>query len=484
MFNDTFYPTPPALVDILVGPLNLDGKHYVLEPSAGKGDILDRIVQHAERTYGYNRVQPPKMYAVELQPELRAVLTDKGYPVVADDFLTYWPAMNYDYIVMNPPWNRAEDHLLHAWEILTQGEIACIYPASGLEGKDAKERRVLDLIQDHGSVEHLGAAFANGAERRTDAHAAIVRLVKKAIPTDGLDFDVRNDRIDPDFSEFTGNELTLNSFVGDLLASYNATLAAYADYNMARQRVQRYLAPLNSHHNIQDRGGRSITVMEAADAHANPRDRWNSLVENVTASAWEHILGHPSFQNILTERARRMFDEFRRNQRRIDFNEDNIRAMFGALVARQDELLKAVVLDAFDTMTEHYPENRQHFEGWMSNDAWKVNKRVVMPYAVRLQYDGKHFDTEWSRQNKLVDIDRAICVVTGIPFDNIDTIAHAIKRATTYDNCHESSFFKVRCFKKGTAHLWWLDEEVRKQFNIAAAQARGWLPPGAYDGTF
>ena len=42
MFNDDFYPTPKEVVDKMMSVVDI-GNRTILEPSAGKGDILDAI---------------------------------------------------------------------------------------------------------------------------------------------------------------------------------------------------------------------------------------------------------------------------------------------------------------------------------------------------------------------------------------------------------------------------------------------------------
>ncbi len=66
----------------------------------------------------------------------------------------------------------------------------------------------------------------------------------------------------------------------------------------------------------------------------------------------------------------------------MDFNEANIKAMFEALVLKKDEIMTGAVLDAFDTMTAYHEDNRIYFEGWKSNKAWKVSRKVVLPYYI------------------------------------------------------------------------------------------------------
>lgn len=459
MFNSTFYPTPRPLAEALLGPLKLD-KGYVLEPSAGKGDILDTIKEKYAYRIGYdkcyNQHRMPRMYAVEIQPELRAILADKGYTIVGEDFLRYVPDRHYTHIVMNPPFDHCDDHLLHAWNILVHGEIACIYPVTALDNpKEVRKQQVLRLIADHGSIQKLGSFFARGAERRTTAEVAIVRLTKKAAIDEGeFGFDVKNEpRVVPDMGDNgPENELALRSFMGDLLSRYRAALDAFAPYKIAQRRLTHYT--------------NSFTDVNFGD--------YNAFVDSLTESAWRQILGDPRFQRLLTKRAREMFRDFRQRQARVDFNEHNVKAMFVELLARQDELLNATIQDAFDTMTKYHKDNVEHFEGWKSNDAWRINKRVILPNCVSDPGYG-NWNFSYYKNDEIDDVDRALCLVTGKNFDEITTIVKAVRDTGKSETT--STFFKIRMFKKGTIHLWWLDQQVRQDFNIAAARGKGWLPP-------
>lgn len=44
MFGIQFYPTPQDLVEYMLDKVDWDDVKFVLEPSAGKGDILERAV--------------------------------------------------------------------------------------------------------------------------------------------------------------------------------------------------------------------------------------------------------------------------------------------------------------------------------------------------------------------------------------------------------------------------------------------------------
>lgn len=136
MYNAAFYPTPAPVAARMLAMIELPrwDKLRVLEPSAGKGDLADALI--ASR----NRVTLPSgrevqrdtagmaaaVHCIEPEPDLQAALRGKGYRLVAHDFLTFAPEEPYNLILMNPPFAHGDAHLLHAWEILEDGDVLCL----------------------------------------------------------------------------------------------------------------------------------------------------------------------------------------------------------------------------------------------------------------------------------------------------------------------------------------------------------------------
>ena len=77
MFGVQFYPTPEKLADKMVSKLRLKNYMSVLEPSAGKGDLISALSRRAkEEGYKFD------LNCIEISPELRAILKDKHYNIV------------------------------------------------------------------------------------------------------------------------------------------------------------------------------------------------------------------------------------------------------------------------------------------------------------------------------------------------------------------------------------------------------------------
>ncbi len=477
VFNKGFYPTPRSLADKAVAMFSFKNcpHPYVLDPEAGKGDLLDAVAKH----HRFDHYHKPNLYAIEIEPDLISILEGKGYPVIGRDFLEYTPTIHFTHVIMNPPFLQCERHLIHAWNILYEGQIACILPKRVLEAKDATEITVCRLIEDYGQVHEVGRAYAHDAEQRMDDELIIVKLTKTANGSK-LEWEVENDRAEPEFDDGPGGELALNGFVANLVSHYNASLDHYAEYNRARQQILMYAAPFQGVYSEDgDSKYERVNVVGSADRLGSPNARYNRFAELLTAAAWMKILDHPGFQSMLTKRAREMMAEFRARQRRVDFNEQNIKHMFEAVLAKKDELLMAAILDAFDNLTKYHEFNRVHVEGWKSNLAWMVARRVVFPFGVRFSFGS--FSVNYNEE--LNDIDRALCVIAQVPYEKIQTVEGALQQQFQKDNKRggvklESSFFEIRFYKKGTLHLFFKDEALWQKFNLTAARGRNWLPPG------
>lgn len=76
MFNKDFFPTPYHVIHEMLNGYDLTGK-VILEPSAGKGDIVDFCIGSGAAN----------IIACEIVPELMQILNSKC-KVIAEDFLT------------------------------------------------------------------------------------------------------------------------------------------------------------------------------------------------------------------------------------------------------------------------------------------------------------------------------------------------------------------------------------------------------------
>ena len=97
MFENTkdFYPTPYNLIEKMLSTVNFYMIKSILEPSAGKGDIVDAIRKKTAPQSRWDQEPRLDIDCIEINSDLRHILTGKGYRVVHDDFLTYDTCLLY-----------------------------------------------------------------------------------------------------------------------------------------------------------------------------------------------------------------------------------------------------------------------------------------------------------------------------------------------------------------------------------------------------
>ena len=132
MFNADFYPTPLETIQLLTQGLEIEGKVF-LEPSAGSGNIIDYLKEQGAKN----------VLGCENDPRLKVIAASKCL-LIADDFLTITSEKisHINGIVMNPPFSKGVEHILHAYEIAPAGcQIRALINYSNYENKYTENRK-------------------------------------------------------------------------------------------------------------------------------------------------------------------------------------------------------------------------------------------------------------------------------------------------------------------------------------------------------
>lgn len=123
--SEHFVPTPANIINLMVEELGgIKPWEKILEPSAGYGHIAETLVKKSGLT-------PNNIDVIEPVESLRRILHSKGFNLVGYNILNYKPKVQYDKIIMNPPFYGGNDilHLLHCYSILKpNGKLVAILP--------------------------------------------------------------------------------------------------------------------------------------------------------------------------------------------------------------------------------------------------------------------------------------------------------------------------------------------------------------------
>ncbi len=141
-----FFPTDnDKLANDVIDKADIKEGMKVLEPSAGMGDLADRIAgKGADLDVG------------DISSDMRELLDAKGHNVVSDDFLSMESEPIYDRVVMNPPFNKdsAIDHINHALTMLKPGgRLVAITPINTGDKGNSKNKNFREYLDAVSAVE-------------------------------------------------------------------------------------------------------------------------------------------------------------------------------------------------------------------------------------------------------------------------------------------------------------------------------------------
>ena len=141
-----FFPTPPAVVDVMLRRARLEPGLLVLEPSAGSGNIAD-AVRAAQAGVAVHCIEP--------NGRLREILKLKGYALIGFDVTDVMGQAVYDRVIMNPPFERQQDidHVREAYTLLKPGGVLVSVMAPSFEFR--QDRKSIDF---RGWLEDVGAS--------------------------------------------------------------------------------------------------------------------------------------------------------------------------------------------------------------------------------------------------------------------------------------------------------------------------------------
>lgn len=520
MFGKQFYPTPDHLADEMVrpyfyGPLK---RRDILEPSAGSGALIEASVRCLEAWcqeqnnieekrfndstpdkrksnyfYYYNEEKECKALrnqfeTCEIDPDLSSMLSGKGINVVASDFLFFSTPKRYDLIIMNPPFKDGVKHVLRAWHMLKpDGELCALLNAQTYQASDTSNyKRLHALVREYGSVEIKKKAFVD-ADRKTDVDVVLIKLKKKDDSKFGLFDDPKLEAIkEVKFEENAlaqSSEVATRDVIGTLLRQYEAACNQYIEYRRSCRIMSTVV-------NVFDFEGKKTEFIKVPFDYSVSSDRkikdveeYNSFIAELTKAAWRTVFRLTGLEKRMTEKVRLEFEKSKSNALGLAFTRENIQNILMLIIENGDRILKQCVLDVFDEMTAYYPENRMAYEGWKTNDAYKVKQKVILPHAVECSFG--YFRLSYRAENGIIaDIDKAMCFLLGERIDDVVTIRDAMREMADKVKAHkglvdtecESEFFHMRFFKKGSLHLKFKDEKLWERFNRFVAAERNWLP--------
>lgn len=487
LFTSTdFYPTPQALISRMLDDIPYRSMQYFLEPSAGKGNILDYL-----RIMTKSNHPDAEFDCIEIDEELQHILRGKEYRVIADDFLQFHTHKRYDLIIANFPFSSGSKHLDQALNLLASngGWLVCLVNAETI--RNPRTMLEMSLVRSleafNASIEYIENAFAD-SERKTGVEVALIKVEHKIDLQESLILNTlkRGEaQAIPDISatalvgtaDFKSTLLTrfkLECSAGKRLITEYFSLRPYLSENIARP-------------NETASSGKLIDIsIRDVKRSDNLNENINGYIKNVRKKFWALLIRDPRFRNHYTTNILNELETKLIELRDYDFDEFNIEALEKELRAKISSSVESAILAMFDEFSKKYAWNEDihngnvhYYNGWASNKAWKVNQKIVLPInGIRASYNNK-WNFEYYIQDKLHDIVKVFNYLAADRISDIPLLVTQQRDAAEAAQAFKLDlrYFDITFYKKGTAHVKFKDRALLDKFNIFGSQRRGWLPP-------
>ncbi len=496
MFDKSFYPTPNAIARLMMSKISSSAEN-ILEPSAGTGELAEVAKNYGKDQYYGRSERGRKVDCIESDPERAMVLHGKEFPIVGMEWLTYTGVCYYDAIVMNPPFADGAAHLLKAWEFLHDGEIVCLLNEETLKNPYTAERqRLAAIVEANGTAEYLDACFAT-AERKTATKVALVYL-KKVAESDSVDVwskSAEEKKADEDVDDPAANMLAVPDKLGNMQHYYDAANEHMLKGFQHIRKAFSYMSTNGIAEGYKDNSYKDICAI----ALGNLPSARSEFLRKHRKDSWNMVFASMNFHKFLDKKQREQLLRDLERDAQIPFTAGNIKGTLENIVLQRKQLFEQSVCNVFDELVKHFKGNATS-EGWKTNDGHKVNRKLIFPYGCQFdEFTG--FQLRWGcgAIDIYNDLDRVMSILAGAKFEEIVTIGNALEARfkviggkyvshksmetmySTSNNTVDSTYFKVKFWKKGTVHLEFKDAELWQKFNITAAKGRMWLGENTND---
>lgn len=476
--NKEFYPTPQWLVEKMVYKLDSKTIKNVLEPSAGKCDIAEYI---AKRFGKFSRCSDKiNVDCVELDPNLRAIIKDKGFKLVGEDFLEFNTYKRYDAIVMNPPFSNGEKHLLKAIDVMKNGgQIVCLLNYDTIRNPYSNIRKelIFKLQELNATIECIPEAFRD-AERKTMVDIAFIYinipLKRSSSILEGLKKDFRQ-RQETQYQETT--DIAENDIMKSVITQYQFEIEAgirlIDEFNAMQPKLLK---------EFDENGEQKGNILSLKfDEYKGDNADVNEYIRRIRYKYWSKFFSMKEVSGLMTEKLKELYLSKIEDLKDVEFNLQNILQIKLEINQLMMVSLDDAILELFDKFTyQHSTEkntNIHYYNGWKTNSACKVKKKVIIPcYGL---YDGRFGG--WSlykAETQLTEIEKIFSYLDGGMTDGEDcrSVLNKAKDNRNYSDI-EFKYFIVSFKMKGTMHIVFKDEMLLQKFNIFGSQKKGWLPP-------
>lgn len=435
--NSEFFPTPAPLVEKMIDGIDWNYIQTILEPSAGKGDILKGI---AKKVGDIGGDKSPEIDCIEIDANLRQILKynfseeaedairDKkksislkyeyveqswvskkycyinekgekivlpdseqeilahydeelrgffydGIHVVHDDFLTYQAYKEYDLIIMNPPFSNGDKHLLKALDMQKHGgSIVCLLNAETIKNPYTETRKqLIKLLNKYNTSIEYIEDAFDKAERKTSVEIALIKVYIPPVDNEPSIFDKLAKA--NSYSE-PSLEDSLELEVTDFIQAAINRYKVEIESGIELIRTYNRMKPylMSSFDKEKDEGSIISLLYTGEHSYSSREITVNKYVKSVRRKYWQALLTNKKFIGKLTSTLQKEYSKKVRSFADYDFSEFNIRILANEINCKIKSGIEDEILKMFDTLTEKYAYCPECTQNRYLYTGWKTNK--------------------------------------------------------------------------------------------------------------
>jgi len=491
--NADFYPTPGHLIEKMLYSLDFNRIKSILEPEAGKGDIIEKIKKKegcmSDRWSKFSF----DIDCIEQDEILRHILKGKGYRLVHNDFLTYDTMKEYDIIIMNPPFSNGCKHLLKALEMQKRngGAIVCLLNAETLRNQCSNDRVTLArLLEEYDAeIEYIENAFAD-AVRKTDVEIALIKVQLPEVKRQSFIFDgLKKAQEQREYEQAESMYLAENDLFKSIVSQYNLEVEAgiklIKEYNAMYPLIMTSFGKDEETGETVQKGGciLNLDLSTNKDKYSNKLSV-NGFIREVRGKYRTALFHNEKFIGQLTENLQQDFYNRLEDLKDYDFSLYNIYELKIEMQKKVVSGVEETIISLFDELSHKYywdkdtSSNIHYYNGWKTNKSWFINEKVIIPLSSWDSIWNQFRINDYKIVRKLQDIEKCFNYLDGGLTDAID-LKETLEFSQEYGETRNITlkYFNITFYKKGTCHITFTNPELLKKFNIFGSQKKGWLPP-------
>lgn len=292
-------------------------------------------------------------------------------------------------IIMNPPFSNGCKHLLKALEMQQRngGAVICLLNAETLKNECNNERIMLNrmLEEYNADIQYIQDAFMD-AERKTSVEIALIKVKLPDVQRNSFIFDsLEKAKEQREYTYNTENtQLAENDFLKAIVEQYKMEIEAGVKlikeyYAMSPHILYQFGKDKQTGQTIQT-GGCVLNLSIGKDSASV-----NGYIREIRGKYWSALFDNPKFIGQLTNNLQREYYNKVEELKDYEFSLHNIYELKIDMSKKVIKGIEDTIISLFEELSNKYSyydecsKNIHYFNGWKTNKAWIINKKVIIP---------------------------------------------------------------------------------------------------------